>query len=142
MNSLIFLLILCRFYIMHLDPTYLPVSTHLPSALVTSPKSKPNLKNQTKQRNKSTEKNPVVEAVVWPNEWHSLLFSPFIFTFKCSPSQVIALQTLVSAISLIMSSHWGSSWMSCSPVLWRVCCFGCVGLSLSHFPTVHRFHGC
>lgn len=43
----------------------------------------------------------------------------------------------------LMGSHSGSSWISCCyPMLRRFCCFGSIGLSLSHAPTVHRCGEC
>lgn len=39
---------------------------------------------------------------------------------------------LASAMPLLMGSHWGS----CHSVSWRSCCFGFVGLSPAHAPTV------
>lgn len=75
------------------DPTYLLVPLPLPSALELPPQ-KPILKEKpklSKQRTKTKiklktikKKNLVMEAVVWPGESHSLPFSPYIFTCKCS----------------------------------------------------------
>lgn len=72
---------------MHSNPTYPPVPSPLPSALVTPPENKTKFKsiakkNQTKPKPKKQKrrKNLSVDAVVWLSESQSMLLSPYIFS--------------------------------------------------------------
>lgn len=78
-----FLLVLCRFHIMHCESTHRPIPLLLPSALATFP-----LPEQNKTKN---NKNLSMEAVVWSSESHSIPFNSYIFTCKYSLHWVIDL---------------------------------------------------
>lgn len=59
------LLILCGYHIMHSHPTYLPISSNLPSAPATSSaKLKPNIKEKSKsKKTKKQNKNKIEEEL-------------------------------------------------------------------------------
>lgn len=79
-----------------------------------------------------------MEAAVWPIESHSLPFSPFVFTFKCSlPGVVGLIEASCFCSATDVGSPRRSSWLCCCcPVLWRTCCFECVGSSPLPAPTI------
>ena len=60
-----FLLIFCKFHIMHPSPTHLPIPSYLPSTFV--------------------------EVIISDNVYHSIPFYPYFFTCKCSLQWVTGL---------------------------------------------------
>lgn len=112
-----FLLTLCGFYIMHSNPTYPPVPSPLPSALVTPPKNKTNFKsiakklsNKPKPKKQKRRKNLSVDTIVWLSESHSMLLSLYVYTCQCSLHWIVG---LTFTTLWILGPSLASSWMPC-----------------------------
>lgn len=87
------------------------------------------------------EKNKlIVEAMVCHRVSHSILFSPQIFSCKCSFAMTCwsGTRPLASGTLSIPELHWDSSWLSCCCLeSCRSCSFACIKLVPSCTPTVH-----
>lgn len=143
--------ILCGLHILHSDPTYLPISLHLPSALVLLPiqvKTKRKAKTKQKQRNEKNEKRGILSwkllcgrlrHTVYPFVCSSLLTS----VHRHEAVLMGLAQGLGFCCTSTVGSCWHCSWLSCFCfVSWRSCCFGSRGSSPSRAPTVHRGSKC